>query len=66
MREKSGWFLRPLNMIINVRMAQGKTSIKTVSHYEKVLKACDIVWLVSSACNLKRHWPESAVVRRPD
>ena len=53
-------------MIINVRMAQGKTSIKTVSHYEKVLKACDIVWLVSSACNLKRHWREGAVVRRPD
>ena len=29
-----------------------------LSHYEKVLKACDIVWFVSSACNLRRHWPE--------
>ena len=30
-------------------------------HYEKVLKASgqsDIVWFVSSGCNLKRHWPE--------
>ena len=52
-------------------------------HYEKVLKASDhsdIVWFVSSGCNLRRHWPErvgrverigaidvlqGAVVRRP-
>ena len=30
-------------------------------HYEKVLKASDhsdIVWFVSSGCNLRRHWPE--------
>ena len=27
-------------------------------HYEKVLKASNIVWLDSSACNLRRHWPE--------
>ena len=25
----------------------------TVSYCEKVLKACDIVWFVSRACNLK-------------
>ena len=27
-------------------------------HYEKVLKHSDIVWFVSSACNLRRPWPE--------
>ena len=30
-------------------------------HYEKVLKASgqsDIVWFVSSGCNLRRYWPE--------
>ena len=30
-------------------------------HYEKVLKASDqsdVVWFVSSGCNLRRHWPE--------
>ena len=37
-----------------------ETSIYTVSHYEKVFKTSDqsdIVWFVSSACNLRRHWP---------
>ena len=32
-----------------------------VYHYEKVLKASDkseIVWFVSSVCNLRRNWPE--------
>ena len=27
--------------------------------YEKVLKASDIVWFILSACNLRRHSPES-------
>ena len=35
-----------------------RTSIQTVYHYEKVLKASNIVWFVSSACNLRGHWPE--------
>ena len=44
--ERKGW------------VAYSETSIQTVYHYEKVLKASDIVWFVSSACNLRRHWPE--------
>ena len=43
---------------MNVRVAFSETSIQTVYHYEKVLKASNIVWLDSSACNLRRHWPE--------
>ena len=38
-----------------------RTSIETVDDNEKVLKASDqrdIVWFVSSACYLRRHWPE--------
>ena len=31
-----------------------ETSIQTAFHYEKLLKACDIVWFVASACNLRR------------
>ena len=26
--------------------------------YEKVFKASDIIWFVSSACHLRRQWPE--------
>ena len=53
-----------------------------MSHYEKVLKACDIVWFVSSACNFEETLArvrrvskyreratdvlQGAVVRRPD
>ena len=36
-------------------------------HYEKVLKASDqgdIVWFVSSAYNLRRHWPGYGCVGR--
>ena len=40
-----------------LKVAHSETSIK-LSHHEKVLKAFDIVWLVSSAFNLRRHWPE--------
>ena len=66
---------------MNVRIAHSETSIK-LSHHERVLRAFDIVWLVSRAFNLRRHWPEcvgrviyieraidvlqGAVVRRPD
>ena len=38
-----------------------KGCVQPVYDNEKVLKAsdqCDIVWLVSSACSLRRHWPE--------
>ena len=38
---------------MNVRVAYSETSIKTVYHYEKVLKAGDqrdIVWFVSNTC----------------
>ena len=28
--------------------------LNCVSLYEKLLKACDIVWFVASACNLRR------------
>ena len=46
---------------MNVRVTYSETSINTVYHYEKVLKASDqrdIVWFVSNACYLRRHWPE--------
>ena len=43
---------------LNVRVAYRETSILTVHHYEKVVKASNIVWFVSSACNLRRHWLE--------
>ena len=47
---------------MNVRVACRETSIKTMYHdYEKVLKASDqrdIVWFVSNACYLRRHWSE--------
>ena len=33
---------------------ESETSFLTVFHYEKVLKTCDIVWLVSSTCNSRR------------
>ena len=35
--------------ILNVRIAYSETSIWTVYHYEKVLKASDIVWFVSTS-----------------
>ena len=35
--------------ILNVRTAYSETSISTVYHYEKVLKASDIVWFVSTS-----------------
>ena len=39
----------------------GSLAIQTVYDNEKVLKASDqrdIVWFVSSACYLRRQWPE--------
>ena len=30
----------------------------------KVLKACDIVWFVSSTSILRRHWPECVAIGR--
>ena len=40
-------------VIDNMIMAhfESENSFLTVFHYEKVLKACDIVWFVSSTCN---------------
>ena len=46
---------------MNARVPYSETSIQTVYDNEKVLKASDqrdIVWFVSSACYLRRHWPE--------
>ena len=46
---------------MNGRVPYSETSIQTVYDNEKVLKASnqrDTVWLVSSACYLRRHWPE--------
>ena len=40
-----------------------ENSILTVYHYERVLKACDHSDIVSSACNLRRHWEESVAGR---
>ena len=47
--------------ILNVRVPYSETSSQTVYDNEKVLKVSDqrdIVWFVSSACFLRRHWPE--------
>lgn len=31
---------------------------KPIAYREKVVKANDIVWFFSSACNLRKHWIE--------
>ena len=64
MRGKGGWFLRQITMImaysiLNVTVAYSETPILTVYHYKRVLKACDYSYIVSSACNLRRHWAKS-------
>ena len=46
------------DIFLNGRVVFSETSIQTVYHYEKVLKASNMVWFVSSACNLRRHWSE--------